>query len=150
MLATLVLAAMLWRLGVIDLRSGRLPDRLTLPLVAIGLILNAYIDQGLPVPAIAGAVAGFGTFWLIGTVYFTLRGVDGLGLGDAKLLAAGGAWLGVGDLPFLVLLAAAGALAHAVVLGGMRTGNLRRPLAFGPWLAAAFMVLWIVRAALLS
>ena len=141
LLATLFLMAMLLRLGVIDLQSRRLPNELTLPLLVMGLILNGYLEGGLPSAAIAGALAGFAAFWLIGTVYFRLRGVDGLGLGDAKLLAAAGAWLGLESLPVLVLLAAVAALLFTI----LRDGDARDPLAFGPWLAMAFFFLWVLR-----
>ena len=71
-------------------------------------------------------------------VSFRLTGEDGLGLGDAKLLAAAGAWLGWRDLPVLIVLAAVSALVFALA---MRT----RKIPFGPWLAAVFWVLWILR-----
>ncbi len=140
-IATIILALTLGRLVTIDMQVRRLPDIYTLPLLLGGLALNAFLEQDLPDSAIAGAIAGFVVFWLIGIAYFHLRGVDGLGLGDAKLLAAGGAWLGVAWLPLLVLLSAGGALAFAL----WRGQNARQTLAFGPWLAGAFFLLWIMR-----
>ncbi len=137
--ATAILAAALVQLIVIDLREFRLPNYLTVPLIALGLLLAALRLSDWPVEAAIGATLGFSVFWLIGAIYFRLRGIDGLGQGDAKLLAAAGAWLGPLALPWVVLLAAVGALAMAVATG--RLG--RQPLAFGPWLAGAFWVLWI-------
>ena len=137
LLATLILYAALFRLAAIDLRTFRLPDRLTLPLAAAGLAWSAWVAGGWPVMAIAGAAAGYGCFALLGWIHHRRRGVEGLGLGDAKLLAAGGAWLGAGALPWVVLLAACGALAAAVA---MRRGGGR--LAFGPWLALAIAACW--------
>ena len=89
--------------------------------------------------AALGALLGYVVFWLIGFAYFQLRGVDGLGQGDAKLLAAAGAWLGPTALPWVVLLAATGALVWALAKGR----ELTMPLAFGPWLASSFWALWI-------
>ena len=140
-IATVVLAIFLVSLVLIDLRESRLPDRLTLPLVGLGLGLAAFDLGDWPVLAVVGAAMGYAVFWLIGTVYFRLRGIDGLGQGDAKLLAAAGAWLGPLALPWLVLMAASGALVWAIVKGGHRT----QQLAFGPWLAAAFWALWIMQ-----
>ena len=137
LLATLVLYVALVRLAAIDLRTFRLPDRLTLPLAAAGLGWSAWVAGGWPVMAIAGAAAGYGCFALLGWIHHRRRGIEGLGLGDAKLLAAGGAWLGVGVLPWIVLLAACGALGSALVL---RSGGGR--IAFGPWLALAIAACW--------
>lgn len=140
-IATFVLAAILVQLIVIDLREFRLPDRLTLPLIGMGLCLSAWREGGWPIQAAIGALVGYGVFWTIGTLYYRLRGVEGLGQGDAKLLAASGAWLGPFALPWVVLLAAIGALLASLVSARRRMA----PLAFGPWLAGAFWALWILQ-----
>jgi leader peptidase (prepilin peptidase) / N-methyltransferase len=140
-IATVILAAVLIRLVIIDLQEFRLPDRLTLPLIGLGLGLAAWRLGDWPVQALIGAALGYGVFWLIGFVYFRWRGVDGLGQGDAKLLAAAGAWLGSAALPWVVLLAAVGALFWALATGRGRV----MPLAFGPWLAGGFWAMWIAR-----
>jgi leader peptidase (prepilin peptidase)/N-methyltransferase len=139
-LATPVLIALLAALTCIDLRERRLPDRLTLPLLGLGLALAARRTNGLPIAELAGAGVGFLLFWALGEAHYRLRGVEGLGLGDAKLLAAGGAWLGWRDLPVLILVAALGGLAAAMWGRGRR-----REIAFGPWLALAFAILWLLR-----
>ena len=140
-IATLILAVFLVRLVLTDLRELQLPDRLTLPLIGLGIGLATLRTGDWPVQAVLGAALGYAAFWVIGAVYFRLRGIDGLGQGDAKLLAAAGAWLGPTALPWLVLLAATGALCLALVNGHGRTLQL----AFGPWLAGAFWALWIVQ-----
>lgn len=139
--STAILTVFLGLLVRIDLREKRLPDRYTLPLIVLGLSLNAYARGTLPVGEIWGAIVGYVTFWGLGSLFFRLRGQEGLGLGDAKLLAAAGAWLGISVLPMVVLLAALGALGFAVITQRGRTDQL----AFGPWLAAAFFVLWVLR-----
>jgi leader peptidase (prepilin peptidase)/N-methyltransferase len=80
---------------------------------------------------------------LLAWLFRTIRGREGLGLGDAKLLAAAGAWVGLGAIPTVVLLSALGALVGTVLLHRL----LRQaapiggtPLPFGPYLAAA---IWI-------
>ena len=85
-----------------------------------------------------GAGAGYGVFAIMGAAHFRATGREGLGLGDAKLLGAAGAWLGWYDLPLLVALAALGALAFAALFR-------HRRVAFGPWLAGAFWALWVLR-----
>ena len=132
--ATLALA-LLW-LAWIDIQSFRLPDVVTLPLVLAGLAISALRVQGWPFDAGLGALLGFGIFYLLGEIYFRRRGVDGLGLGDAKLLAAAGAWLGWAALPWVVLLAALPAIAVAFIKG-------QRKIAFGPYLCASFFACWL-------
>jgi prepilin signal peptidase PulO-like enzyme (type II secretory pathway) len=111
---------------------------LILPLAAAGLVLATWRSGNVPTPELIGAGGGFLLFWAIGEAHYRLRGTEGLGLGDAKLLGAAGAWLGWRDLPLVILIAASGALAAAAV------GLLRqREIPFGPWLAAAFMALWL-------
>jgi prepilin signal peptidase PulO-like enzyme (type II secretory pathway) len=137
---TPVLAMVLIKLSLVDLREQRLPDWLTLPLAAAGLILAAWRTGEVPTPELIGAGSGFLLFWALGEAHYRLRGTEGLGLGDAKLLGAAGAWLGWRDLPLVILIAALGALAAAAA------GRLRqRDIPFGPWLAAAFIALWLAR-----
>lgn len=147
-LATPILAALLLALTWIDLRERRLPDRLTLPLAWLGLGLAALRAGGVPTAEVIGALAGFLVFWALGVAHHRIRGEEGLGLGDAKLLGAAGAWLGWRALAPLVLIAALGALAW-VALQGARRGEMRGPgmrgLPFGPWLALGLMLLWLLR-----
>jgi leader peptidase (prepilin peptidase)/N-methyltransferase len=133
---TAALALVLGWLAWIDMRTFRLPDLLTLPLVLAGLAISALRVQGWPFEAGLGALLGFGIFALLGQIYFRRRGVEGLGLGDAKLLAAAGAWLGWAALPWVVLLAALPAISVAVLRGQTK-------LAFGPYLCAAFLICWL-------
>lgn len=145
LLATLPLGVILVALTRADLRERRLPDRLTIPLAGLGLGLAAWRVGGWPVDEVLGAGLGLTAFWALGEAHHRLRGTEGLGLGDAKLLAAAGAWLGWRDLPPLVLVAALGALAAS--LPRLRAGTVVGGIAFGPWLAAAFMALWLLRVA---
>ncbi len=138
LIATSGLAVALAALSWIDLRERRLPDRITLPLIVLGLALFAWREHAIPVAGLVGATAGFVLFWALGELHFRLRGIEGLGLGDAKLLAAAGAWLGWRALPALILIAALAALAWTL-LGQPH----RRDIAFGPWLALAFLSLWL-------
>jgi leader peptidase (prepilin peptidase)/N-methyltransferase len=138
-------------LGVVDARTHRLPDAVTLPAtVAVALLLGlaavADGDAGRCARAAAGAV-------VLGVAYLLLHLVNrrGLGLGDVKLavllgLPAGWAgwdvvwWAGV--LPFLL----GGLAALALVLA--RRASRHTALAFGPWmLAGAAAALSLARVA---
>lgn len=134
-------------LALIDLRSWRLPDALTLPLLAAGIAGAVFgLLPGVELPhSLAGAATGYLVLAAIAWIYRRLRGRDGLGLGDAKLLAAAGAWLGVEPLAWLVLIAALLGLGFAL----LRAWPVRAETAvpFGPPLALAFWLLFLVQAA---
>jgi leader peptidase (prepilin peptidase)/N-methyltransferase len=128
------LGAVLVALVVVDLRRQLLPDALTLPLLPLGL-LEAWLADD-PLAAVAGVVFGGGLLWLVRLLYRRLRGREGLGFGDVKLMAAGGAWVGVGGVGPVLLVAATATLAAvgmAHLLG--RGPGLTTRIAFGPGLA---------------
>lgn len=133
------LLALAW----IDWRQLRLPDALTLPLLAAGLAAAVPEGADALLSGVIGALAGYAALRLVGEGYLRLRGREGLGQGDAKLLAAGGAWLGWEALPWVVLLAAFLGLVLAA-LQCVRGAALTRETAvpFGPPLALA---IWIIR-----
>ncbi len=139
-----VLGWWLLALGWIDLRSWLLPDALTLPLIIAGLAAGFMFDPDQLVNRALGAALGYASLMTIAALYRALRGREGLGGGDAKLLAASGAWLGAPALPQVILLAALSALAAAgfLRLAGFRL-SIHSALPFGPFLALATWVLWL-------
>lgn len=102
-LATASFGWWLLLIGALDARHHWLPDRLSLPLLLAGLSLAALgLGPGLE-QRLIGAAAGFLVLWGIAFAYRRVRGREGLGGGDPKLLAALGAWLGWQQLPFVLL-----------------------------------------------
>jgi leader peptidase (prepilin peptidase)/N-methyltransferase len=142
--ASLVLAAALAALSAIDLHAYRLPDVLTLPLAGLGLLVSAWSGA---MPLWWSALSAILAFLLlagIAAAYRHVRGRAGLGLGDAKLVAASGAWLGLEALPTVLLWATASALICALVAswrGQPMKGATRLP--FGPFLAFATWLVWL-------
>ena len=93
----------LFILCVTDFIFMILPDSITLTLVWAGLILSVMGYSPLsPEDAIWGAVAGYLPLFILSKVYFLVRGVEGMGHGDFKLLAAIGAWQGASSIPFVL------------------------------------------------
>jgi leader peptidase (prepilin peptidase) / N-methyltransferase len=126
----------------IDIEHLILPDILTLPLLLAGLAVTyGEAPEDITDHALAAAVGYLG-FRAIAFLYRRLRGRDGLGEGDAKLLAAGGAWLGLLSLDWLVLAAAAIGLigAAAAWVAGHRL-EASSALPFGAALALALFAL---------
>jgi leader peptidase (prepilin peptidase)/N-methyltransferase len=141
---TCALGWWLLALGWIDARVFRLPDVLTLPLILAGLAEAAWLEPVALTDRVLAAAVGFASLWLLAVTYRRLRGRDGLGLGDAKLLAAGGAWVGVAALPFVLFTGAVLALLYALALrlrGTTLSGTLKLPL--GPFLSAAIWLAWV-------
>lgn len=134
-LAGLVLMIWLVALSWIDLETRLLPDFLTIPLGALGLIVNFRHLFVTVWEAALGAILGYVLLWLAGAAYRKARGRHGLGGGDAKLLGALGAWLGWQCIPSIVLLSAI-----LSILGwgfAAMSGRELRFQAFGPYLATA-------------
>jgi leader peptidase (prepilin peptidase)/N-methyltransferase len=121
----------------IDFDTQFLPDNLTLPLLWGGLIANLY---GLFVPlqeAVVGAIAGYLVLWTIFWLFKLIRGKEGMGYGDFKLLAALGAWLGWKMLPLIVLGSSVVGAFIGIALVAFKGRDHNVPLAFGPYLAIA-------------
>jgi len=135
--AACVLLWMLIALTFIDFDTQLLPDSLTLPLAWAGLIANLF---GLFVPladAVIGAIAGYLALWIVYWVFRLVRGKEGMGHGDFKLLAALGAWLGWQMLPLVILLSSVVGAAIGILLIVFKGRDHNIPLAFGPYLAVA-------------
>jgi leader peptidase (prepilin peptidase)/N-methyltransferase len=136
-LAAFGLCATLLAMSAIDIDTRLLPDSLTLPLLWAGLIVNFETTFASLQAAVIGAIAGYLFLWCVYWLFKFARGIEGMGYGDFKLLAAIGAWLGWATLPQVVLIAAmTGAIAGiaATLAGRMR---FEEPLPFGPFLATA-------------
>lgn len=134
---------LLW-LAWIDWHSLRLPNHLTLPLLAVGLAVTYLLWPEALAGHLVGALAGYAVLAGVAHLYRLAKGRQGLGLGDAKLLAAGGAWLGWQPLPATVLVATGLTLllVLALHLAGRRvTRDLALP--FGPPLAMAIWLVWL-------
>jgi leader peptidase (prepilin peptidase)/N-methyltransferase len=142
--AALVFAWALLAASFIDIDTTYLPDRITLPLLWFGLLMNVAGTFTDLRSAVVGAAAGYLVLWAVYWGFKLLTGKEGMGYGDFKLLAALGAWAGWQVLPLVVLVSAtAGALGGlaAMALSG-KGRDMRIP--FGPYLAVGGFValLW--------
>ena len=137
-LCALLLTWALVGLAFIDLDRQWLPDDITLPLLWLGLLINALggVFTAL-MDAVIGAMAGYLSLWLLFQGHRLLTKKEGMGHGDFKLMAALGAWLGWQALPMIALLGSISGTVSALI--ALRGGILQRgsPMAFGPFLAAA-------------
>ncbi|NBA96418.1 A24 family peptidase [Pseudomonas sp. R5(2019)] len=143
-LSVMLLSWGLLAMSLIDADHQLLPDVLVLPLLWLGLIVNAF---GLFVPlqeAIWGAVAGYLCLWSVSWVYKLITGRDGMGQGDFKLLAMLGAWGGWQILPLTVLMSSLVGAVLGLLLLRLSNRDTSTQIPFGPYLAIAgwIALLW--------
>lgn len=133
-------------LSYIDLRSFRLPDVITLPLILVGLCFNGFSPLRFVTieDALWGAFLGYLVLWFLNALYRFIKKQDGIGMGDAKLLAALGAWLGWAVLPSLLLIASFAGIIGGFIYLQWKRQNPRNAFPFGPFLAFAGIIelLW--------
>jgi leader peptidase (prepilin peptidase)/N-methyltransferase len=121
-------------LFVIDLHHRILPNIITVTGVPIGLALSFFLPPGWQ-ESLIGLLLGGGVLFVIGEAYYRLRGIDGLGMGDVKMLAMIGAFLGWRlTLVTLIFASFTGALVGVAMLASGR-GGMKAALPFGSFLA---------------
>lgn len=142
----LALGGLLLVASFIDLERRILPDVLILPGAALALACSvAVLGRSWP-QALLGGLAGAGSLWCVQATYRLLRGRDGLGDGDVKLMLLLGFLVGWRALPMLFVAASLSGLAAGVFyMAGVRGGaRLQVSMPFGPFLsfAGSLLVLW--------
>ena len=136
-------------LCVIDLNHRILPNAITLPGILLGLMASVFLEPGWR-DSLIGVVAGGGLLWLVGEIYFWLRGEEGMGMGDVKMLAMVGAFLGWQGMLVTLLLASLGGSLVGGLLIASRRRNLKYALPFGSFLAVGALLTTQVGRALIS
>lgn len=138
-LAACIYLWMLVALTFIDFDTQLLPDNLTLPLLWTGLLANLLgaVPSVTLRDAVIGAIAGYLILWGVYWAFKLIRGKEGMGYGDFKLLAALGAWLGWKSLVPIVALSSLVGAAIGIGLVVFKGRDHQVPLAFGPYLAIA-------------
>jgi leader peptidase (prepilin peptidase)/N-methyltransferase len=131
-----VALALLVAAAFIDLDTTLLPDKLTLPLIGLGLVAawQHWTPVSLPDAAL-GAFFGYFALWAVAAGYKLLRGVQGMAEGDFKLLAGLGALLGWQALPSIILLSSAVGAVVGIFMIVARGHGRNVPIPFGPYLA---------------
>ena len=132
-------------LSLIDLKTMRLPDYLTLPTILICIIFNGVSSNHFISlnHSIAASIIGFTLLWGINKIYFIFTHQHGVGMGDAKLLAAIGALLGIHAAFTALFLASLMGLLGGLIWLKWHRLKLRQAFPFGPYLSVAgiFLVL---------
>ena len=129
-------------LFVIDLQHQILPNVITVPGIVVGVAASVFLPPGW-LSSFIGALVGGGLLYVIAESYYRLRGIEGLGMGDVKMLAMIGAFLGWPlMLVTLVFASFAGSLLGVALIAGGR--GMRAKLPFGTFLAVGAMAAAVV------
>ncbi|MEX0301158.1 MAG: prepilin peptidase [Leisingera sp.] len=123
-----------------DLETREIPDAASLAVAVAGAGFLAWQEPQALLPHLMAGAVICALLWGAGEVIYRLRGAEGLGIGDAKLLGAGIVVLGPWKLPELLLLSSAGGIA-ATLLARVRGGEPQEGIPFGPFIAYAVFVL---------
>lgn len=133
-------------LAYIDLRTFRLPDTITLPLVLSGLFFNGLASEAMTSfqDSVIGAILGYTSLWFLNFLYRLRKQQNGIGMGDAKLLAGLGAWLGWLTLPSVLLIASLSGLIGGLIWLHWNKQSHHSAFPFGPFLVIAGIIelLW--------
>jgi leader peptidase (prepilin peptidase)/N-methyltransferase len=135
----LLLVSILVALFGIDLEHQILPNSITLPGIAIGLLFSLIAPPGWK-DALIGALLGAGILYAIAWGYYLWRREEGMGMGDVKMLAMIGAFLGwKAVLVTLVLSSFSGAIIGVILLS-VQKGGMKFALPFGTFLAIGTVI----------
>jgi leader peptidase (prepilin peptidase) / N-methyltransferase len=142
---SVLLAGLLLALANIDLRTFLLPDLLNVAVLGLGALMVALLSPEDWAQHAIGAAAGYGVLWAVEVFYRYVRGRDGLGRGDAKLLGAIGMWTGWMGLPAVLLVASLSGILAVVVQSAIRKEAVagQTAIAFGPWIALGGYAVWL-------
>ena len=139
LISRLLLGTALIALFMIDLEHQLLPNAITLPGIVLGFAFSLVTYPG-PVDSLIGIAVGGGVLYAIAAAYYLVRKEEGMGMGDVKMLAMVGAFLGWrAVLLTLVLSSFAGAVLGVGIMAWQR-GDLRYALPFGTFLAVGALV----------
>jgi leader peptidase (prepilin peptidase) / N-methyltransferase len=122
---------------MIDFDTQLLPDSMTIPLIWLGLMVNAF-EIFIPLKdSVFSAVGAYVFLWIFVYIFKLITGKDGMGEGDFKLFSAFGAWFGWQALPLILVASSiAGALIGIIIIKTSKQDQ-DTPLAFGPYLCVA-------------
>ena len=145
LIRTLLILVLVY-LAYIDFQTFQLPDLITLPLIASGIFFNALSSLRFVnlQQSSLGAILGYICLWGLNRLYRFLKKQEGIGMGDAKLLAGLGAWLGWSSLPALLFIASIAGLLGGLAWLKLNKQTIGSAFPFGPFLIFAGIIelLW--------
>jgi leader peptidase (prepilin peptidase) / N-methyltransferase len=149
LIARLVFGCALITLFAIDLEHHLLPNRITLPGIVIGFVFSAFTEPGW-IASLIGIAVGGGVLFGVAEVYYRLRHEEGLGMGDVKMLAMIGAFVGWKLTLVTLMMASLSGTVIGLALIATGRGSMKYALPFGTFLALGAAVATTVGPAMLD
>ena len=126
-------------LFVLDLQHRIIPNVITIPGIAVGLLGSLVVEPGWH-SAVIGVIVGGGVLFLVAELYYRLRSQHGLGMGDVKMLAMIGAFLGWQPTLLTLMLASLSGSLVGIGILILGVGDTKYALPFGSFLAVGAIV----------
>jgi len=139
LVSRLLFASSLIVLFVIDLQHRILPNTITLPGIIVGFMFSLFVEPGWTASLIGIALGG-GALFAVAEAYYRVRHEQGLGMGDVKMLAMIGAFLGWKLMLLTLVLASFAGSVVGLTLIAMRKGTMKYALPFGTFLAIGALI----------
>jgi len=125
----------------IDLDFHIIPNIISLPGIVLGFIASFYLSEVSVQDSLIGILVGGGLFYGIATIFRIIRGIEGMGMGDMKLLAMLGAFLGLKGVLFIIFISSIlGTITGIMVMIHTRSFSLKLKIPYGPFLSIAAMI----------
>lgn len=143
LISRLILVAILVALFGIDLEHQILPNSITLPGILVGLMFSTIAPPGWK-DALLGALLGAAVLYGIAAAYYAVRREEGMGMGDVKMLAMVGAFLGWKAVLVTLVLSSFSGAVIGVALIAVQRGGMKLALPFGTFLAVGALAAMLV------
>jgi len=125
----------------IDLDFQIIPNIISLSGIVIGFMASFYLTEPDVQDSLLGILVGGGAFYSIAYIFVRIRGIEGMGMGDVKLLAMLGAFLGLKGVMFIIFVSSIlGTIAGMLVMIKTRSFTFKQKIPFGPFLSIAAMI----------
>jgi leader peptidase (prepilin peptidase)/N-methyltransferase len=130
-----ILSAALLTITIIDIKHQIIPDIITLPGIAVGLLISFLIPNLTFLDSLIGTVVGGGCLLLVRGGYYLFTKTEGMGMGDVKLLAMMGAFLGWKSILFIIMVASFSGAMVGITVMLLKKKDRRYAIPFGPFLS---------------
>ncbi len=127
----------------VDLEHWIIPDKVTLPGIVIGLLSGFFIPERQILNQIFGLILGGGSFLLIGYVYLKWKNLEGIGGGDIKFLAMGGAFLGTQKILLTIVLSSLIGMVIGLIAMQLSGKGSKTAIPFGPALSVGLYMSYV-------
>jgi len=125
----------------IDLDFQIIPNSISLPGIVVGFLTSVFLPEISVQDSFLGILVGGGLFFSIAYIFVTIRGIEGMGMGDVKLLAMLGAFLGLKGVMFIIFISSIlGTISGIIVMIHARSFSFKQKIPFGPFLSIAAMI----------